>query len=165
MFAEALDRKATVGWGDSCVDFENSGNPDLILANGAIPVTNLKQDTEPIQVLQGLGGGGRVHERERDRRQPGMPKIIGRGLAAADFDNDGRMGVAINTIGGPLVLLEDTGPVGHWLEVSLRASSRARCSPPRCRTAARSCRSCTPAAATSRRRIRAPTSASAPRSA
>ena len=30
------------------------------------------------------------------------------------------MGVAINTIGGPLVLLEDTGPVGHWLEVSLK---------------------------------------------
>ena len=30
------------------------------------------------------------------------------------------MGVAINTIGGPLVLLEDTGPVGHWLDVSLR---------------------------------------------
>ena len=50
----------------------------------------------------------------------GLPKIIGRGLAAADFDNNGRMGVAINTIGGPLVLLEDEGPVGHWLEVSLK---------------------------------------------
>ena len=49
-----------------------------------------------------------------------MPKIIGRGLAAADFANNGRMGIAINTIGGPLVLLEDTGPVGHWLEVSLK---------------------------------------------
>ena len=49
-----------------------------------------------------------------------MPKIIGRGLAPADFDNNGRMGVAINTIGGPLVLLEDTGPVGHWLDVSLK---------------------------------------------
>ena len=31
--------------------------------------------------------------------------------------------VAINTIGGPLVLLEDTGPVGHWLEVSLQGFS------------------------------------------
>jgi hypothetical protein len=118
-FAQALDRKATVGWGDSWVDFANNGNLDLIIANGAIPVTNLKKDTEPIQVLQDLGNasftnaGGIVD-------QQGLPKIIGRGLAAADFANDGRMGVAINTIGGPLVLLQDTGPVGHWLEVSLK---------------------------------------------
>ena len=49
----------------------------------------------------------------------GLPKIIGRGLAAADFDNNGRVGVAINTIGGKLVLLQNTGPIGNWLDVSL----------------------------------------------
>jgi hypothetical protein len=118
-FAKALDRKATVGWGDSFVDFANSGNLDLIIANGAIPVTNLKKDTEPIQVLQDLGGG-RFTNASGIVDQQGLPKIIGRGLAAADFDNDGRMAVAINTIGGPLVLLQTTGPLGHWLEVSLR---------------------------------------------
>jgi hypothetical protein len=118
-FARALDRRATVGWGDSFVDFANDGELDLIIANGAIPVTNLKRDTEPIQVLQGLGGG-RFTNASGIVDQRGLPKIIGRGLAAADFANDGRMGVAINTIGGPLVLLEDTGPVGHWLEVSLK---------------------------------------------
>jgi len=69
-------------------------------------------------VLQNLGGG-RFTNASGIVDQNGLPKIIGRGLAAADFANDGRMGVAINTIGGPLVLLEDTGPVGHWLEVSL----------------------------------------------
>jgi ASPIC and UnbV/FG-GAP-like repeat len=118
-FATALDRKATVGWGDSWIDFANTGKPDLIIANGAIPVTNLKQDTEPIQVLQDLGGA-KFTNASGIVDQKGMPKIIGRGLAAADFDNNGRMAVAINTIGGPLVLLEDTGPVGHWLEVSLK---------------------------------------------
>ena len=117
-FAKALDRKWTVGWGDAFVDFGNSGNLDLILANGAIPVTNLKQDTEPLQVLQGLGGG-RFTNASGIIDPNGMPKIIGRGLAVADYANDGRMAVAINTIGGPLVLLQDTGPVGHWLEVSL----------------------------------------------
>jgi ASPIC and UnbV/FG-GAP-like repeat/NQR2, RnfD, RnfE family len=118
-FAKALDRKATVGWGDAFVDFANSGNLDLILANGAIPVTNLKQDTEPVQVLQGLPGA-RFTNATGIIDPKGMPEIIGRGLAPADFDNNGRMGIAINTIGGPLVLLEDTGPVGHWLEVSLK---------------------------------------------
>jgi Na+-translocating ferredoxin:NAD+ oxidoreductase RnfD subunit len=118
-FGAALDRKATVGFGDSWVDFENSGKLDLIIANGAIPVTNLKQDTEPTQVLQDLGGG-RFTNASGIVDQKGLPKIIGRGLAAADFANNGRMGIAINTIGGPLVLLEDRGPVGHWLEVSLK---------------------------------------------
>ena len=118
-FAAALDRKATVGWGDSWVDFANTGKPDLIIANGAIPVTNLKKDTEPIQVLQNLGGA-KFANASGIVDQQGMPKIIGRGLAAADFDNNGRMGIAINSIGGPLVLLEDTGPIGHWLEVSLK---------------------------------------------
>jgi hypothetical protein len=118
-FAKALDRKWTVGWGDAFVDFGNSGNLDLILANGAIPVTNLKQDTEPLQLLQGLGGG-KFTLASGIIDPEGMPKIIGRGLAVADYANDGRMAVAINTIGGPLVLLEDRGPVGHWLEVALK---------------------------------------------
>ena len=71
-----------------------------------------------MQVLQGLGGG-RFTNATGIIDPAGMPKIIGRGLAVADFANDGRMAVAINTIGGPLVLLENTGPIGHWLEVSL----------------------------------------------
>ena len=43
----------------------------------------------------------------------------GRGLAAADVDNDGRMEIAVNSIGGKLLLLRPTGPVGHWLDVKL----------------------------------------------
>src|SRR5262249_20945644 len=45
VFATALHRKSTVGWGDSFVDLDNDSNLDLIVANGAIPVTNLKKDT------------------------------------------------------------------------------------------------------------------------
>ena len=33
----------------------------------------------------------------------------GRGLAAADYDNDGDLDAAINSIGGPLVLLRNDG--------------------------------------------------------
>jgi len=118
-FGKALARKATVGWGDSFVDLDNNGTPDLILANGQIPVTNLKQDTEPMQVLQDLGHG--AFENASGIISPaGLPKIIGRGLAAADFNNDGKVDVAVNTIGGPLVLLENTGATGNWLEVALK---------------------------------------------
>jgi hypothetical protein len=40
-------------------------------------------------------------------------------LAAADYDNDGRVDIAVNSIGGKLILLHNTGASGHWLEVSL----------------------------------------------
>ncbi len=49
------------------------------------------------------------------------PRVIGRGLAAADYDNDGDVDVAINSIAGPLVLLENDGAAGRWLEVELGA--------------------------------------------
>ena len=54
-------------------------------------------------------------------------RVNGRGLAAADVDNDGRMEVAVNSIGGKLLLLKPTGPVGHWLDVrALPFQPRAR---------------------------------------
>ena len=48
------------------------------------------------------------------------PVVNGRGLAAADYDNDGDLDVAVDSIGGPLVLLRNSGAAGHWLEVQLR---------------------------------------------
>ena len=56
---------------------------------------------------------------QRQLNRHSVPPIVGRGLAAADFRNDGSVGIAISPIGGPLVLLENTGKRGHWLEVAL----------------------------------------------
>ena len=48
-FAPAVGTNGT-GWGVSWIDLANNGREDLVLANGAIPVTNLKKDAAPIQV-------------------------------------------------------------------------------------------------------------------
>jgi Na+-transporting NADH:ubiquinone oxidoreductase subunit NqrB len=105
------------GWGDSWVDLNNDGRLDLVLANGNIPVRNLAKDAKPIQVLQNVPGGfvdasGLVGV---DR----LPLVNGRGIAAADFDNDGHVDLAVNSVGGKLMLLRATGGTGHWLEVQL----------------------------------------------
>ena len=47
----------------------------------------------------------------------------GRGLAAADYDNDGRVDLAVGTVGGKLLLLRNTSPGGHWLEVNVEPFS------------------------------------------
>jgi hypothetical protein len=88
-----------------------------VLTNGAIPVTNLKRDAGPIQVLANVNG--RFADASRDVGLDPGRLVNGRGLAAADYDNDGRMDIAINSIAGDLVLLHNTGSSGHWLEVSL----------------------------------------------
>ena len=112
------------GWGASWVDLANSGRPDLVLAAGAIPVTILAQDAEPVRVLAPLSGKARQRFGTAvDVFESGGVRVNGRGLAAADVDNDGRMEVAINTIGNGLVLLRSTGPVGHWLDVKLDSFS------------------------------------------
>src|SRR5581483_11935657 len=94
-----LARNVTAGWGASWVDFDNSGRLGLAVANGSIPVTSLGKDAQRLQFLVDRGG------RLVDAGVLQTLRVNGRGLAAADYDNDGRMDVAVNTIGGRLVLL------------------------------------------------------------
>jgi Na+-translocating ferredoxin:NAD+ oxidoreductase RnfD subunit len=108
-----LPKNVTAGWGADWIDLQNSGRLDLVLANGTIPITHLAKDAQRIQVL--VPHGGRLVDAGLDQSL----RVNGRGLAVADFDNDGRMDVAVNSIGGRLLLLRNTSPAGHWLEVRL----------------------------------------------
>jgi ASPIC and UnbV/FG-GAP-like repeat len=116
LFATAFGANLT-GWGDSWVDLNNDGKLDLVVANGGIPITNLAKDAGPIQVLENVRGGfvnaGSLVGADK------LPRVNGRGVAAADFDNDGHVDLAVSSIGGKLILLRGTGGTGHWLEVGL----------------------------------------------
>lgn len=117
VFARAIGTGGT-GWGDSWVDLANNGRLDVVLANGAIPITSLKRDAGPIQVLENVGGNRFADASRAVGLDPG-PLVDGRGVAVADYDNDGRVDMAVNSIGGKLILLHNTGAKGHWLEVRL----------------------------------------------
>ena len=107
------------GWGDSFVDLANSGTSDLVLATGGIPVTNLRKDAGQLKVIAPVSGSESAQYGVTPNVVPAGLRLNGRGLAAADVDNDGRMEIAVNSIGGKLLLLKPTGPTGHWLDVSL----------------------------------------------
>ncbi|HLY94446.1 MAG TPA: FG-GAP-like repeat-containing protein [Gaiellaceae bacterium] len=111
-FAPAIGANPA-GWGDSWVDLRNNGTLDLVLANGEIPVTSLKKDAVPVQVFV----PGAKHYVDAGLLR-GL-RVNGRGLAAADYDNDGRVDIAVGTVGGALLLLRNTSQAGHWLEVNV----------------------------------------------
>jgi hypothetical protein len=113
----------SAGWGATWADLALDGTPDLVLANGAIPVTSLARDAGPIQVFADLKHGAQP-QRFANVGVAGLhsaPHVNGRGLAAADYDNNGTVDVVVNSIGNRLVLLRNTGARGHWLEVRLSA--------------------------------------------
>jgi hypothetical protein len=116
----AADANST-GWGASWVDLASDSRPDLVLANGSVPITSLAKDAGQIQVLANAAPGRRA-ARFANIRVGGLAataRVDGRGLAAADYDNNGTIDVAVGSIGGRLILLRNSGAGGHWLEVAL----------------------------------------------
>ena len=116
--AAVLGTRST-GWGASWADLDLDGDLDLILANGAIPVLDLKKNAQGIQALEQLRGGTGPDFALVSKARLPSARVNGRGLAAADYDNDGDLDVAVNSIGGKLMLLRNDGGKerGHWLSV------------------------------------------------
>ncbi len=107
------------GWGAAWVDLWNDGSPNLVVAAGAIPVTGIAKSAEPMRVLAPTTNGRFASSTIFGRK---APTVDGRGLAVADAFNNGVEQIAVNSIGGKLLLLQPRGrPRGHWLDVSLSA--------------------------------------------
>ncbi len=115
----------STGWGASWADLDLDADLDLVLVNGHVPVTDLARDAEPVHAYRNLreegqpgrfrGVGGRVGLRD-------LGRLVARGSAVADYDNDGDLDVAVLPLGRPLALLENTGATGNWLEVALEGA-------------------------------------------
>jgi hypothetical protein len=115
------DLGAATGWGVSWGDLDLDRDVDLVIANGAIPVRDLTADAQPLEAFGNLTAQG-SSARFEDVGRAAVGRVgprLARGSAAADFDNDGDLDVAVGTVGGPLVLLENTAASGNWLEVEL----------------------------------------------
>jgi hypothetical protein len=106
------------------IDYDNDGWPDIVQANGAmVDNVNLYHSMvtykEPLLMFHNLGNGH--FEKSSDSLGPAFTRpVVGRGLATADFFNDGSVGFAVNCRGDyPELMRNDGGNANHWLEVLL----------------------------------------------
>jgi len=114
-----------VKWGCAFADFDNDGHPDLFIGCG-----HLGEDLDPSAdrtsymvapiVLRNTGRG--TFEDVSDAiGDAARIKLIARGVACEDLDNDGRIDVVVLNLRRPPTLLRNESvTANHWLQVRLR---------------------------------------------
>ena len=106
------------------IDYDNDGWPDIVQANGAM-VDNVSlyhsliSYKEPLLMFHNLGKGH--FDKSSDALGADFVRpVAGRGLATADFFNDGAIGIAVNCRGdSPELLRNDGATANHWIEILL----------------------------------------------
>ena len=113
----------SIGWGTAFADFDSDGWPDLVVANGS---TFERKDTPPRSLapmpsfLFWNSRGRFFHDLAPWNRSLAQPHVS-RGLAVADYNNDGAMDIAIIDHGEGVRLLRNDVPHGNWTEFRLHS--------------------------------------------
>jgi len=110
-------------WGGILADFDLDGDSDVYVANGGACGLVAQEN----RLLLGDGGGRFQDVSEVAGKALGQ-KFVSRGVARADFDNDGDVDLLVNNLNArPSLLRNDTPRRGrHWLGVQLVGRSTNR---------------------------------------
>ncbi len=112
------------GWATLFVDLNNDGLKDLFTANSHVNdrVESFEASVykQPNSIFINTGSG-----KFRDGSADAGPEFRAavaahHGAAAADFNDDGRIDIAVSALGGPAELWENTSAqAGHWIILKL----------------------------------------------
>jgi hypothetical protein len=113
-----------LGFGALFFEADNDGDLDLAVVNGHVQdrIALLEPDLSHAQTSQLYENRG---NRFADVSAAGGPAfreaLVGRGLASADYDNDGDLDLLVTSAGGRARLYRNDRPPGrHWLSLRLR---------------------------------------------
>jgi hypothetical protein len=119
-----------VGFGMKFLDYDNDGDKDLLVVNGhIIDNIHLYRDQvtyEQSPTLLANDGAARLKDVSRDLGERFARPMVGRGLAVADYDDDGDLDFFVVNNNRPGELFRNDGandPArggGHWLTIKLR---------------------------------------------
>ncbi len=115
-----------LGWGVVMSDFNQDGQPEILTANGHVgrDVADGEGYEMTAQLLS--FNGVKWHDCTSKAGPYFERKLLGRGVATADYDDDGDLDVAIVHQNTPSALLRNDSERGHWLKLMFvgRSSNR-----------------------------------------
>ncbi len=120
-----------LGWGAMFADVDNDGYPDLLVVNGhvypEVDQAQLGATYKEPRFLYWNQGNGKFKDLSAVAG-PGLSEpLSGRGLAIADFWNDGRLEAVVNNLSDrPLLLVNEAANANHWLGLRLAGTKSNR---------------------------------------
>ena len=117
-----------LSWGVRFVDFDLDGFLDVVIADGHVYPEVDRHDfgiryRQPNSAFRNLGDGT-FEEVALADGSPGPHSS--RGLAAGDYDNDGRIDLLFANLDAGPTLLKGSAPAWHWLLLDLRGTTSNR---------------------------------------
>ena len=113
-----------LAFGACFVDAENRGLLDLVMSNGhvdsLIKLVDSRQTYRQSSIYLRNTGTGHFVDKSVDAGPAFMKRIVGRGVAIGDFNNDGKQDLLIvNEEGSPLLLQNMSLSNNHWITLRL----------------------------------------------
>lgn len=112
------------GWGIEFADFDQDGDPDMVMAAG--PVWDINPTDAENLFLKNKGDGS---FEDVTRSAGNFPNNdVSRGLAVIDIQNNGKPDLVVSNIDGgrPQILSNSTQSGNHWLKLSLEGTNSNR---------------------------------------
>ena len=111
-----------LGWGVMFFDMDNDGWPDILIANGhvypEVDTAHLGATYKEPRVVYWNQGNGKFKDISRTAGPGCTEPQSSRGLAIADFWNEGRLSAVINNSGAkPLLLVNQAANTNHWIGI------------------------------------------------
>ena len=118
----AAPSRYLLGFGIAMLDVDNDGRLDLMTANGH--VNDYRPSVPyamPCAASAGIGEG-RLRDVSAQAGLPFQAAHLGRGLAAGDLDNDGRVDALMVVHNEPLVYFHNQTTGGHFVTIALEGT-------------------------------------------